>query len=212
MKYLPIEYLQRILHKFKNTLHRLQKKGEDGMDSKISYHINFDKAVETILWLANKKPGIDIYHIGKIIFYAEKKHLNKYAMPIIGDEYHNGDFGPFPSTIRDMIQKTWIDMEMLSVVSDAFNVEDTPYATPKPKRKPDLGFFSETDIECLENALKICGPMSFDELKNKAHDELCYLNTPQNKTVDYAALIESDNPLRDEIIEEMEQTHRYAVI
>ena len=51
-----------------------------------------------------------------------------------------------------------------------------------------------------------------DELKNKAHDELCYLNTPQNKTVHYAALIESDNPLRDEIIEEMEQTHRYAVI
>jgi hypothetical protein len=27
--------------------------------------------------LANRKPGIDIYHVAKVLFYADKMHINK---------------------------------------------------------------------------------------------------------------------------------------
>ena len=184
------------------------------MKSKIKYRINFAKAVEAILWLSNKQPRIDIYHIGKSIFYAEKLHLNKYGRPIIGDEYVRGEFGPFPSTIRDIIQlnRSWLNLESLAEISSAFSVEPIPYPTPVPKRKPNVDLFSETDIECLEVALKTYGPLSFGELKAASHDELCYMDTGPNEAIDYASMIDCDNPLRGAIIEEIEETHRYAVI
>ncbi len=44
------------------------------MGNRIDYRINYEKAIETIVWLASEKPGIDIYHLGKVLFYADKKH------------------------------------------------------------------------------------------------------------------------------------------
>lgn len=111
----------------------------------IQYRINYTKAIETILWLVNQKPDLDIYHIGKAIFYAEKYHLNRYARPIIGDVYQKGDYGPFPSTIRDIIQQTaeWLPLDQLQESIEAFKVVNKPYPTPIPNRLPDLNFFQE---------------------------------------------------------------------
>ena len=36
------------------------------MNSQIDFRINYEKAIETIVLLANEKPGIDIYHMGKV--------------------------------------------------------------------------------------------------------------------------------------------------
>lgn len=51
-------------------------------DTKVSYRINYEKAIEAIVWLVNEKPEIDLYHISKVLFYADKAHLNKYARPL----------------------------------------------------------------------------------------------------------------------------------
>jgi uncharacterized phage-associated protein len=48
------------------------------------YQMNYEKAIEVVVWLANKNPGIDIYHVAKILYYAEKTHLNRHGRPIIG--------------------------------------------------------------------------------------------------------------------------------
>jgi hypothetical protein len=37
------------------------------MRTKISYKLNFEKAIEALVWLAQNKPGIDIYHIAKVL-------------------------------------------------------------------------------------------------------------------------------------------------
>jgi uncharacterized phage-associated protein len=193
---------------------RRLKNGGGDMSEKVSYRINFEKAVETILWISQRQPGIDIHHIGKTLFYAEKLHLNKYGRPIIGDIYMRGPYGPFPSTVRDMIQKKtkWIDLYRLSSVSEAFSVVNNPDPTPIPKRHPNFDFLSETDMECLEESIKTCGTMSFDQLKNISHEEPCYKSAVENEIIDYANMIDCSNPLRNEIIKEMEETHRYAVI
>ena len=201
-------------YSIKKIIGQLKKIGGGDMGKKVSYRINFDKAVEVILWISQNQPNIDIYHIGKTIFYAEKYHINRYARPIIGDEYCCGDFGPFPSAVRDIIQKkeAWLDWERLASVSDSFSVKHTPYATPIPKRNPNMDLLSGTDIECLQEALKLVGKMSFGELKNFSHEESCYLNAGPNESIDYLSLIDNDNPLRNEIIKEIEETYKYAVI
>jgi hypothetical protein len=39
------------------------------------------KALEVILWLATECPGIDVYHVVKCAYYADKRHLNLYGRP-----------------------------------------------------------------------------------------------------------------------------------
>lgn len=180
----------------------------------IRYRINYTKAIETILWLVNEKPDIDIYHIGKAIFYAEKYHLNRYARPIIGDIYQKGEYGPFPSTIRDIIQhKTeWLDPDQLQESTKAFDVVNNPYPTPIPKRLPNIDYFSGTDLECLKKALNEVGDLSFDELKKLTHEEESFLSAIENNQINYELLIDRDNPLRNEIIKEMREINRYVCL
>jgi len=180
----------------------------------IRYCVNYEKAIETILWLTNKKPGIDIYHIGKVIFYAEKFHLNKYARPLIGDIYQKGEYGPFPSTIRDIIQQSpkWLDPDCLRESTEAFRVVAEPYPTPIPKRSANLDFFSKTDIECLNDALEAVGSLSFDELKRLTHEEESFLSAIENNEINYELLINENNPLKNDIIKEMRETNRYVCI
>ncbi len=51
--------------------------------------IRFDseKALEAILYVASKAPVPDIYHVGKILYYADRAHLERYGRLITGDEY-----------------------------------------------------------------------------------------------------------------------------
>ena len=43
------------------------------MNSPIRFKISYDKATEVIIWLAKMKPGIDIYHVAKVLFYMEDR-------------------------------------------------------------------------------------------------------------------------------------------
>lgn len=180
----------------------------------IQYRINYTKAIETVLWLVSQKPDLDIYHIGKAIFYAEKCHLNKYARPIIGDIYQKGEYGPFPSTIRDIIQQKteWLNPDQLRESIKAFEVVNNPYPTPIPKRLPNLNYFSGTDLECLTKALNEVGDLSFDELRDLTHEEESFLSAIENNQINYELLIDKDNPLRNEIIKEMRETNKYVCI
>jgi len=54
------------------------------MPPPIIYRVNYNKAVEALVWIADQKPGVDIYHVAKVFFYADKKHVNRYARPILG--------------------------------------------------------------------------------------------------------------------------------
>ena len=54
----------------------------------IEFNTNVNKAIEVILWLANKINGISRHKLLKLLFYADEYHLNKYGRPIIGDKYN----------------------------------------------------------------------------------------------------------------------------
>lgn len=93
-----------------------------------SYKISYNKAIEAIVWLSNKQPGIDIYHVVKIIFFADKLHLNKYARPLIGDTYIKMQYGPVPSAIKDLITKNmWLSPQQFKKISFAIDVDNDQY-------------------------------------------------------------------------------------
>lgn len=183
------------------------------MGGRIAYRINYDKAVEVIIWLADQKPDIDIYHVAKVLFYADKMHINRYARPILGDTYISMDYGPVPSGVRDLITKnSWLNPDYLQIIEDSLKIEQSPYPRLTALRKPNMDFFSGTDIECLQESLGKYGNKSFDELKNLTHAERYWFETDITQPINYVLMVDEDNPNRDEIIEEMSQTSVYVQV
>lgn len=172
------------------------------MEGKFMYRINYEKAIETLVWLANKNPNIDIYHIAKILYFAEKTHLNRYGRPIIGATYTRMDFGQCPSEIRDLITKNaWmVEPDYLVRFSTAIEINKEPYDKLKSLRNADMKYFSDTDIECLEESLDKYVGLSFDQLKKISHEERTWVNTEPNEKIDYLLMVDEENENKEEII------------
>lgn len=183
------------------------------MAKKIRYRTNVPKAVETIVWLANKKPGIDIYHVAKVLYYADKMHLNRYGRPILGDTYINMEFGQVPSAVRDLITESvpWINPDDLEEASKSLKAEGRRRELTA-LRQPKMDYFSQTDIECLLESLEKYGDLSFGDLVRLAHGEKSYIETEMNQPIDYALMVDDDNPDRDEILREISETAPYVQV
>ncbi len=184
------------------------------MKNPIRFRINYNKAIEVVVWLAKMKPGIDIYHVAKVLFYADKMHINKYARPITGDTYLRMPYGPVPSGVRDLItENSWLTPDQLKKVRDFLYIDKSDnYFKLTSKREPEIDYFSKSDIECLTYCLNNYGNLSFDELYKLTHSERCYYETESNDKIDYALLVDDDNPARSEILEHMEEISRYVQV
>lgn len=182
------------------------------MVEKIFYRTNYTKAIEAIVWLANKNPDIDIYHVAKILYFAEKTHLNRYGRPIIGATYIRMDYGQVPSEVRDLITKnTWmVEPDYLKSFSESIEINKDPYEKLTSLRNADINFFSDTDIECLEESLKRYGNLTFTQLKEISHIEKTWINTKQNEKIDYLLMVDEENKDKEEIIEDILCTAQYA--
>jgi len=51
----------------------------------IKFKLNKRKAVEAVLWFIKEKKISNMYAIWKMLFAAEKYHLNTYGRPITGE-------------------------------------------------------------------------------------------------------------------------------
>lgn len=182
------------------------------MGQKMLYRMDYEKAIEAIIWLANKNPGIDIYHVAKILYYAEKTHLNKYGRPIIGASYIRMEYGQVPSEVRDIITKNvWVvEPVYLDRFSTAISIVKEPYDKLSPLRNADLDYFSDTDIECMEEAFIKCVDMTFDQLKDMCHEERTWLETDRNEKIDYLLLIDEENEQKEEVAESIREMSQYV--
>jgi len=130
----------------------------------IKFKINERKAVESVLWLI-KRGESDMYKIFKMLFTAEKYHLNKYGRPITGQQYLAMPLGTVPSWIYDVgIHQIGIGFYKAGRVL----VAERDYI-----RK----FFSESDIEALEFGYKEYETLDFTSVKNKNHKDPAWLYT-----------------------------------
>lgn len=176
----------------------------------IRYNISHNKAIEAIVWLSNKQPGIDIYHVVKIIFFADKIHLNRYGRPLIGDTYRKMEYGPVPSVVKDLITKNmWLSPRQLEKISKAITVDKDNYYKAQPNRDADLSYFSKSDLNCLSESFEKYKNSTFDELYIMTHQEPCYIEAEEKGPIDYALMVDMNNPKREEIINHMSEMSQY---
>lgn len=179
----------------------------------MSFHISYNKAIETIVWLAEKKPGIDIYHVAKILFYADKLHLNKYGRPIIGDTYIKMPYGPAPSAVLDLIKKNAYTLtpRQIDKISQAITVKIIKsFPSIKSNREPDLSYFSKTDLACLQKSFDENAELPFDDLVKSTHEEKSYIEASNGQPIDEKLMVDNDNDNCEDIRFHIEELSSYV--
>jgi uncharacterized phage-associated protein len=178
------------------------------------FHLKFsfseEKALEALTFIASKWPRVTPFFAAKVLYFAEKEHLNLYARPIVGDTFIAMPNGPVPSTIYDFIKGSLEEAGDPAAILDALSIEQLEYPSITAKREPRLDMLSLSDLECLENAITFCRDKTFKVLSGLTHQDAAWANAPQNGAMDYEHFIEG--PDRAAIIEEAREFAAYGVL
>lgn len=154
-----------------------------------------EKALEAILYVASKAPVPDIYHVGKILYFADCMHLDRYGRLITGDNYKAMKDGPVAENGYDIIK---IAQGKGKYIPDGINVEDITSALKvydksesyrvQPLRKYDDEVFSDSDIKCIDEAIIKYGKMTFGQIREISHDEV-WASASENADISLESLV-----------------------
>ena len=135
---------------------------------------NFDKRclMEVLLYILNETKGTDIYHVLKILYFAEQKHLVKWGSRITADRFRAYEYGPVTDQLYHAIRNSRkLDKELPGMLQEVacFAGDDAPNVL-LAKREADRDYLSKSEMECLDEAIRENVGLTFDELKRKSHD------------------------------------------
>ena len=175
----------------------------------IRFRFNAQKALEVILWFAEKNRGISFHTLLKLLFYADKYHLNQYGRPIVGDRYVALPYGPVAQMTYDILKGEPLALEALEMQRLPFEVRGRYNVFPT-ERGPDSSKFSESDVEALEYAWNKYGDYGFNILTRLTHNDPAYKNA-EGQTIRYEDFLEGPN-ISKEVIEELQESAPRIVI
>ena len=129
---------------------------------------NFDaqKAIEIILYIANRVPSPTKLVICKLIFFADKTSLEKYGRFVSGDNYAALPLGPVPSRTLNLIN------EAVSGKNAEFSVDGIRI---NPKRDAILSWLSDSDIECLDKIIEQNKHKPAWQIGEESHQDPAYI-------------------------------------
>jgi len=150
----------------------------------IRFTINKEKAIEALIWIIQKGEA-NVYNAMKILFAADKYHLNRYGRPVTGDRYVAMRFGTVPSWIYDATKDP--------KPGGGFVRKDTALKR-EPRRTFDRRWFSESDMEALEHGFKEYAGKDFQTVLLKNHREKAWRRAVERNP---------DAPVSDILFEDM---------
>ena len=162
-------------------------------------NVQFDKekALNALLYVANRVQRKDFHKIFKIIYFADRQHLADWGRPITGDTYIAMEAGPVPSRLYDMLKIVRGDSYLPDTegLGMYFQVENWMYM--RPLQDADLHKLSANEQEAMSEAIAKYAALSYDEIKEKSHD-IAWRSTAR----DFA--IQWDNIAREAGLDEVE--------
>ena len=175
----------------------------------ISFVFNGKKSINVILYIIEQCGGkINQYNLLKIIFEADKYHLNNHRRPVTGDTYRNMSFGTVPDAIYNTIKgnrspKKYLKELEMTALPFKYNKKThmlTSSVSHDPKR------FTKTNIEALKQGIKKYGGLNFEEVKQTNHEEKCWRETERNEIIPFELIVEDKTTL------ELLSEHPYGIV
>ncbi len=124
--------------------------------------LDVDAALAALLYVASRVLDPTLHKVSKILYFADKKHLEEYGRLIFGDTYLALKSGPVPSGAYELLRAARAgQLEQLSG-SGSYGIQALT--------EPDLEQLSESDLLCLEWAVRQYGSCDSDTLTQLSHD------------------------------------------
>ena len=127
----------------------------------IRFTVNTQKAIEALVWII-QRGETNVYNVMKILFAADKYHLNTHYRPVLGDRYVAMQYGTVPAWTYDATRNPYAEW--------GFSRNENTLSLA-PGRKFNYRKFSESDLEALEHGFKEYAGKSFEAVKRKNHRE-----------------------------------------
>jgi hypothetical protein len=166
----------------------------------LQYDASAAKALEVILWLASKSQDLDVYHLVKACFFADKYHLITYGRPVTGDTYRAAQHGPVGEVINGLLAgDMFYTLEALGNGGPLPFTLDKHWFFVRAERDPNLDKLSDSDIEALQHGLEEVQGKSIGELRKKTHADPAYRKANRG-IMDYRDFIpDSDKAKRKKV-------------
>jgi hypothetical protein len=181
----------------------------------IKFNVDPKKAVETIIYLACKDNSPNQTNMMGMMFYADKIHLNKYGRPVLGDMYIKEKYGPIPSLVYGILKEScfFIGKKVIEYANNSFFITMLRNRTKliTPKREVNLDKFSESDLECLDEAYYLLNDKSSRDILHRLEKEKAWKETDIKSDIDYILMLDDNNPLKDGIVEDLEEISQAIV-
>jgi uncharacterized phage-associated protein len=120
----------------------------------------------------------------KLLYFADREHLFRYARPILKDRYINMDQGPVPSGSYDLVKsnlKTW-PQGVIDAFSRYIEVRGMHISVREPA---GTDLLSKSDIAVLDEVIDRYGARSADYLSALSHRHRAWLESQRNRPIDY---------------------------
>lgn len=131
------------------------------MADNLTFTFDRKKAIEVILYIAHRINDPTYHSISKLLYFADKTHLERYGRFITGDQYYALKHGPIPSAAYDLMQES-------ESGAMGFRMEHARIIVPL--REPDMDILSPSDIECLNIAIELYGNAPYWKKTQDSHD------------------------------------------
>ncbi|HKW36378.1 MAG TPA: Panacea domain-containing protein [Burkholderiales bacterium] len=153
--------------------------------------LDSEKALNVLLYLAISLPERrNAYKVLKAIYRANKTHLARYGREIFRETYQALKFGAVPAMSYDIVKHAKTGepkIRMPDGVRKKIVVSEDD--TIKALVSPNLRALSESDLECLNEAIEFYRGMTFDEVKDNAHEDAAYKETPRDTFIPLERII-----------------------
>jgi len=129
---------------------------------------NFDKTLQSAMYVAEKIKVKDFHRIFKLLFFADREHLIKYGRTITGDTYIKMTNGPVPTNLYDVFKSVRDNKLFQNKKMKEYFTVHGEYLI-KLEKEPDLKYLSKTDITELDKSIAKYGKLPFGILSAISH-------------------------------------------
>jgi hypothetical protein len=160
------------------------------------------KALELIVYLTNRLSQASFHSVSKVLYFADKLHLERYGRLISGDRYIAMENGPVPSWVYDLMkavaERGTVPASYKTAAMQALEVDKHWL---KARRDADTQYFSKSEIACLDESIAANGKKSFGQLTDESHDD-AWRSVDENSTIPVET-IAGTLPNADEVIKHL---------
>jgi len=132
---------------------------------------NYKKATQALNYFASSASGnFNKLKAIKLLWLADRLHIRRFGRTITGDAYVAMEHGPVPSCTRDLLQNSSFKLSGEELAYKTDFIEETDRHHYKSVNPPNLQVFSKSDLNAIEEVLRLYGGRSKFELRDFSHE------------------------------------------